>query len=139
MEFNRKNLRDLHRDIEEALRAVAREWSAKGHTINVEISAGRFSPTEYHTRVTFNAASASASVEDRARREFEEYAGAYGLKSSDFGVTFSEHYPEAEYTICGIKPRSHKYPILCRRSNGTVYKLPAHRVLEGLGRGTTAL
>ena len=129
MAFDRQNLRVIRADIEQALRAVEQK-----HGVSFTLGSIRFSPDSFRCRLEADAsAKAGLPAADRARKEFEEYAGAFFLKTDDFGKTFVGH-TGSRYTICGIKPSSYKYPILARSSRGTVYKFTAEQVLRGLGR-----
>ncbi len=60
---------------------------------------------------------------NEARREWELYCRNFGLKPEQFGKTFC--YDKKTYTIIGIKPNSHKYPVLAKSERGTSYKFPA--------------
>jgi hypothetical protein len=128
MTFDKTNLRKLSADIQSALDAVGKQ-----HGITIVLGGGRFSPTEYRAKVTAST-TAPANAVDRARKEFDEHCGAFFLRSGDFGASFTNPYGGGTFTVCGIKPRSFKHPILCRNSRGTVYKIPASQVLRGLGR-----
>ena len=126
MTFDRANLRVLNADIQAALTEVG-----KKHGITIALGTGRFSPNEYRSKIT---ATTSAPVDAavRARKEFEEYAGAFFLKPSDFGQTFV--VGGKQYTICGIKPKSRQYPVLGRNARGKVFKFAASDVLTWFGR-----
>jgi hypothetical protein len=63
------------------------------------------------------------SLTNRPRKEFEEYAGMFGVKADKFGTTFM--YRGKRYTVSGISPRSFKFPILATSYSGKVFKFPA--------------
>lgn len=124
--FDRANLRELNADIRSALATVAAK-----HGITITVEGGRFSPTEFRTKLVASTGG-TLSADDRARREFEKMAPLYGLLPDDFGVSFNTSH--GSMVICGIKPKSHKYPILGRSARGAIYKHTINQVLMGLGR-----
>lgn len=130
MTFDKTNLRRLSADLQAALDAVAKQ-----HGISIVLGSGRFSPTEYRAKITAST-TLPANAEDRARKEFEEHAGAFFLKPSDYGQTFV--IGGKQYTICGIKPKSRQYPVLGRNARGKVFKFAATDVLTWFGRKDAA-
>lgn len=129
-QFDRTNLRVLSADIQAALTEVG-----KKHGITVTVAVGRFSPTLYRTKIEATTGVAPAA-QDRAKRDFDVFCASIGLRPEDFGKTFVER--RTTYTIAGIKPRSHKYPVVCNNEKGAGFKFPVSRVLEGLGRDEEA-
>jgi hypothetical protein len=132
MKFDRTNLRQIRADILLALSKVEQT-----HGITITLGVGRFSPSEYRTKVT---CSTVATVDEatKARKEFEELAGAFHLRADDFGKTFKNPYGGPDVTIVAIKPRSTKYPIIVQTARGARYKFQVSHVLRGLGRTTEA-
>ena len=78
-----------------------------------------FTDTDFRGKLTVSCGSA----DDAAEREFKKYAFRFGLDGSEFGKTFK--HGRTSFTISGIKPKSHKYPILAKNARGTEYKFPA--------------
>ena len=126
-DINRTTCRLLTDRINEALESLGEEL---GLSIKVQ-GGGRFSPTN----VTFKV-EASVTGEDGEEdnstmaADFRKQAALYGLQASDLGRTFRQR--RSTFTIIGCKPRSYKYPILCRNQNGKVYKFPVDQVKRGL-------
>lgn len=58
--------------------------------------------------------------------EFKKGCWKFDLNKSDFGRKFESN--GEVFTICGLKPRSRKYPVLGKRADGKVFKFPAARV-----------
>ncbi|MBN2272139.1 MAG: hypothetical protein JXN61_16110 [Sedimentisphaerales bacterium] len=67
---------------------------------------------------------------------FRNNAKLFGLEPDDLGKEFT--FRGQSYTICGLKPKSRKYPVIARSDNGKDYKFPCRTVLEALGREVPA-
>jgi len=63
---------------------------------------------------------------------FRSSAKLFGLEPDDLGREFI--FQGQSYTICGLKPKSRKYPVIARSGNGKNYKFACRTVLEALGR-----
>jgi hypothetical protein len=63
---------------------------------------------------------------------FRDNAKLFGFEPDDLGRKFS--FQGQPYTICGLKPKSHKYPVIARSADGKNYKFPCRTVLSALGR-----
>jgi hypothetical protein len=63
---------------------------------------------------------------------FRVNAKLFGFEPDDLGREFS--FQGQPYTICGLKPKSCKYPVIARSDNGKNYKFPCRTVLSALGR-----
>lgn len=63
---------------------------------------------------------------DAGKSDFMKGCWKFDLNKSDFGRKFESN--GEVFTICGLKPRSRKYPILGKRADGKVFKFPANRV-----------
>ena len=67
---------------------------------------------------------------DLQQLDFERFAAGYGLEAEDFGRGFC--YAGRSFTICGVAPRSYKYPILAKNPRGKVFKFAPKMVKAGL-------
>jgi len=75
----------------------------------------------------------SGEVKTKEATDFERLAYLYGLEASDLGKTFSSN--GRTFTICGLAPKAHKFPILAKcADDGKTYKFPERSVLLSLGR-----
>ena len=63
---------------------------------------------------------------------FRRNAKLYGFEPADLGKEFI--FQGQHYTICGLKTKSRKYPVIARSCNGKDYKFACRNVLEALGR-----
>ncbi len=63
---------------------------------------------------------------------FRNNAKLFGFEPDDLGRKFV--FRRQSYTICGLKPKSSKYPVIAQSDNGKSYKFPCRAVLSALGR-----
>ena len=63
---------------------------------------------------------------------FKDNASLFGFEASDLGRGFI--FQGKPYTVCGLSPKSRKYPVIARSANGKKYKFPCKTVLRALGR-----
>ena len=106
---------------------AALEDVAKRHGLTLKKGGGQYDPIEgtFTPKFTFICA-----TEDGIPSDFSSNAPLYGLTDADYGRIFSTHH--GQFTICGIAPRSRKYPILAKCSNsGKTYKFAASDVSGG--------
>jgi hypothetical protein len=133
--FDGAACRAVSAKIEAALAPLAKELG-----LVITTKGGSYSPEAYTLKVECATVSADGEVQTKESLDFKAYAFRYGLDADDLGATFKRGGDT--YTIVGAKPRSRKYPILCRKANGKTYKLPADTVLLHLkaskGKGVKA-
>jgi len=67
---------------------------------------------------------------------FRRSAKLFGFESADLGKEFA--YRGQTNTICGLRPKSRKYPVIGRSANSKDYKFACRTVLEALGREVPA-
>ena len=63
---------------------------------------------------------------------FKRNAKLFDFEPDDLGKEFAFH--GRAYTICGLRPKSRKYPVIARDGNGKDYKFDCRTVLEALDR-----
>jgi hypothetical protein len=119
--FSAAACRNVSARIEDALAPLAKELG-----IVITTKGGSYSPEAYVLKVECATVSEDGQVQSKEALDFKAYAFRYGLDADDLNTTFKRG--GETYTIVGCKPRSRKYPILCRAENGKVYKLPADTV-----------
>lgn len=127
MQFTRPECGRVRSEIQKALNEVGNKLG-----INISLGNGRFSSESFGMKLECTLGTENlASLQDQAKKQFGLYAKSFGLKASDFGRSFSD-FRGKRWEIVGIKPQSHRYPILCKNLNGKTYKLPLDEVVEGL-------
>lgn len=112
--ITRNDVRALRADIDAALAKVLEK-----HGLTHELGRITFSDSDFRGQLRV----AVGSADDAAEREFRKYAYKFGLTGNEFGKTFTNG--KTKFTITGLKPRSHTYPILATNARGTTYKFPA--------------
>lgn len=104
----------------------------KKHGVSFSRGNGKYSDTDCYMKVTFTDNDINGDVKTPEATAFENYADHYGLQKSDLNKTFTQR--GETFKIVGLKTRSHKYPILCKKvSNGKGYKFPSEDVVRLLG------
>lgn len=63
---------------------------------------------------------------------FKRNAKNFGFEPTDLGKEFI--LQGKTFIICGLKPKSWKYPVIARSGNGESYKFPCSSVLDAIGR-----
>jgi hypothetical protein len=129
-QIDRNAIRTINAEALPALEEIAKQF---GLTLKQE--GGRFDPTAgtFTMKVTFVCQTADGIPADWSR-----YAPTFGLAVEDFGKTFRD-FSGKPFTVCGIKPRSSKYPVLAKNGAGKVYKFPATQVKAMLAMSVKAL
>ncbi len=118
IEFTRKNLKDIREDIKDALKAVETKYG-------IVIKQGNISFADNSFKMKLEAFVGESDA-DAGKIVWDSWCFKYGLKSEDFGKTFKSN--GTEFTVCGMKPKSTKYPVLAQNAAGTVYKFSAQVV-----------
>lgn len=116
---------------DEAARVLSEHFA--GRDVTVEYKSGKYGTGYAVLSFTFSRTDEDGEALTPAREDFERLAFMYdGLKPEDFGRVF---YNRGQaFTICGLKPRSPKYPILAKNEAGQTYKFPADLVVRALLR-----
>lgn len=127
--FDSRNVTSVLKDCEEALQAVADRYG-----LRIERKHCSYHSTEIPVafKLTVPETTEDGRELDAGERDFRRCAPSLGLKPDDYGKTFTSG--TRTFTICGVKPRASKYPILGKGPQGGVYKFELETVLRGLGR-----
>lgn len=110
-QFTSSNIDPVQRDIEAALKAVEEK-----HGVTIGFGRITYDNAKYSSKFTVSVGDADQA----AKTEFDRYCFRFNVKPEAFGTSFRAH--GEEFTICGIKPKARKMPILARNAAGTVYK-----------------
>ena len=113
--LNKNQFAEFRKESEKALQELAEKY-------NVNIIAGKIKYTEDSFNLDLQVAKKEIDGKSFEQSEFEKNCFMYGLSPKDYKKEIS--YGGNSYTITGFKPRSTKYPILAKRDDGKVYKLP---------------
>jgi len=122
-EINRETLRTLRREIDEALRPIAKQYN-----ISLACGNGAYGGANGHLKVEVAIKSADGSVLNKEAQAFKTLAPQYGLQASDLGTNFTSR--GKTFKIVGLKPQSYKYPILAEEVTGLhrTFKFPSEHV-----------
>ena len=127
-EFNKSNCGVISKDILAAIQEVAAK-----HGINIRTGNGSFRDNNFTLKLEMATISEGGEIQTKAMQDFKDVCRRYGLVEEDLGRTFKCESTGKTYTIVGAKPRSYKYPILCKEhGTGKLFKLPVARVQRGL-------
>jgi len=126
--FDRRTVRTILAEVEEALRPVAEKHGIRLERKHCTYHADEL-PVAYKFLITELDQEGNEMSSDA--KEFVRQAEFHGLKPSDLnkGVTVRGE----KYRIVGLRPRSRKYPILMEQvRTGKIYKFSAKSVAFGL-------
>lgn len=118
--FNRKNIRQINNELEAALKQVAEKYG-----LEVKLGNTRFTGDNFSTKVQVATVGQDGIAMSKEATDFNRYKTILGI-NMDLGQEFERS--GKTYTIVGLKPRSKKYPILAKCSDGKTYKLPVDLV-----------
>jgi hypothetical protein len=118
-------IRKIQLEVGEAVALVLNK-----HGYRTEKSGATYEPdgSRFNLRIAVVRIGAETDV---ARREWEDSCWLHGLKPEHFGATVRVNGMTG--TICGIKSRAQKFPILVKAPNGKTYKVAAEDVALRLG------
>ncbi len=119
-QFNKSACNTVADEAMAALQEVATR-----HGLTLKREGGRFDTGSFTLKTTFVCTTEGGIPADWARN-----AKLLGLEPSDFGKSFVSR--GQTYTICGVKIRARKYPVLAKKADGGIYKFPEATVKAGL-------
>ena len=118
--FNRQNIRQINSELEAALKQVAEKYG-----LEVKLGNTRFSVDNFTTKVQVATVGEGGITMSKEATDFNRYKTILGI-NMELGQEFQRS--GKTFTIVGLKPRSKKYPILAKCSDGKTYKLPVDLV-----------
>jgi hypothetical protein len=126
--ISRQTLRVIEHDILSALTEV----EAK-HNVKIKFTGGSFDRAGRFANMKLEivAVGTDGNVESKEAATYKQLCGAYNLQPEWLGKTFK--FRGHTYTVTGLNPRSHKYPVLVQRADGKLFKHTASIVAHGFG------
>lgn len=118
--FNRQNIRQINSELEAALKQVAEKYG-----LEVKLGNTRFTGDNFSTKVQVATVAEGGITMSKEATDFNRYKTILGI-NMELGQEFQRS--GKTFTIVGLKPRSKKYPILAKCSDGKTYKLPVDLV-----------
>lgn len=95
-------------DITDALKEVGAKYGLSFRATNIS-----YTSTNATIKLEASCLTPSGEVIFKEAEDFKKMAELYGLKPEDLGKTF-EYIDGINYQIVGLKPKSRRYPILCK-------------------------
>ena len=125
--LDRPTVKHIKKRLETAVKPLAEELG-----LAIEIGSCTFSASNcrFHLKVSVLDCDGKAITEES--ESFRSNAKLFGLEPDDLGKEFV--FRGQSYNICGLKPKSRKYPVIARSNNGKDYKFACRTVLLALGR-----
>lgn len=128
--FDRKNVEEVLDACKEALELVAEEY---GVLLQRKHCTYQYNEVPIAFKLIIPERAEDGEAIDPKETEFRKYAGRFGLDPNFYGETFKTY--SGSFEVCGIKPKSRKYPVLGKNLiNGKVFKFQAQVVLDGIGQ-----
>ena len=97
--------------------------------LDIAVGEPRWNDREVTVRVKVTIADQSEYL-DAKKAEWDAHCEYFGFSSEDFGRKFQ--FGAKMYTICGIKPRNYKLPIIAKDVRGKLYKWSPSHIKEKL-------
>ena len=126
------NLREKCKQLRAALDAALVQVSKNvGLNVTVEGSMS-YDPSAGTVKVKLLAVAPNENgeIESVEAKDFKSACWQYGLRPDDLGKTF--RFRNETYTLIGAKPRSSRFPLLGKRSDGKVFKFAVEDIARQL-------
>lgn len=124
-QWNSKLCNLVSKEIAESLSEIEEKYG-----VVITAKGGSYSHSAYTMKLEVATTSSDGEANTKEASDFKMYALAYGFKQ--------EHLNEevivngSKVIIKGLKPRSHKYPVIGEKNNGERYKYTAETIKNAL-------
>ena len=125
--LDRPTVKYIRKRLEAAVKPLAEELG-----VAIDLGNCTFKTSNCKFQLKFAVLDPDGEAITEESESFRSSAKLFGLEPDDLGKEFT--YRRQSYTICGLKPKSRKYPVIARSDNGKDYKFACRVVLEALGR-----
>lgn len=122
-QLDKESLTHIRDQINTALELVAEDLG-----IDISLGSCRYTTKNATLKLEIATLGDDGAIQNKEAEDFKIFAPRYGLSASDLGKTFESS--GTTYEVCGLKPRSRKYPILAKRADGRMFKFAARYVKE---------
>ena len=116
--LDKQTLKVIREKMNEAL-AVLEEIGIHTNVTNIS-----YQDQNATVKVEISVMGENGEIVSKEALDYERYRDMYELP--ELGTTFQNR--GQTYTITGLKPRSHKYPVLAERADGKTFKFPRSAV-----------
>ena len=114
--FDRSTVRQVNAEIAKALEKVSAKYG-----VEINLKSTRFSDSNYSTKIEVATIGTGGLTMTKEANDFNRYKAIKGMQ---FDLGFEFTHQGDSFTVIGFKPRSTKFPVLCKSSNGKTYKFP---------------
>ena len=125
--LDKPRLKYIRKRMESALKSLAQELG-----VTIDVCNCTFQQSNCRFQVKLAVLDSAGKPMTEEINLFRESAKIYGFEPDDMGREFI--YRGKAYAICGLNPKSRKYPVIAKAVNGKAYKFPCEIVLKALGR-----
>ena len=122
MSFNSQNLKALRSDLEKAFEIIG-----KKHNMALKVGAMSYRATSMACKIEGLMSQDGGELTNPELAGWEAHCFRKGFKQEDFGRKF-KGYNGTVYTVAGIRPRNHKYPIIGSNNAGQMFKFTSNQV-----------
>lgn len=121
--LTKNQVKDIHQECVAALQGVA-----KKHGVEIKSAGGSFGAFDATLKFTVvkSDSAAKAAMRERDEKEFKTLASLYNLPADSFGKTFVS--AGKSYTICGVRSRATRCPILTVNAEGKKFVWPVESI-----------
>jgi len=125
--LDRPTIKYIRKRLETAAKPLAEELG-----VAIDFGSCTFKPSNCRFQLKVSVLDADGKAITGESESFRSSARLFGLEPDDLGREFV--FRGQSYTVCGLKPKSRKYPVIARSGNGKDYKFDCQTVLGALGR-----
>lgn len=119
--LTKQNLAELRKAMQAAVDEVAERFGVK-----INVGSATFQPSNATFKLTVATETEDGEAMTKEAECFRMYAPLIGLKPDDLFRVFN--FRGDSYKLVGYAPKSRKFPILARRSDGRTFKFPEDSV-----------
>jgi len=113
-QFDKPTCRALGLEVEQAMAAIA-----KKHGLKASYGGGSFDPSKFTCRLVLELSGDNPNAEVVERAKFAQWCQSFGLTAADYGVTIQSNR-FGRLTLIGFEPGRPKFPVVCRKEDGSV-------------------
>ena len=126
-ELDRPTVKYIRKRLEAALTPLAEELG-----VAIDFGSCTFKTNNCRLQLRVSVLDPDGKAITEESESFRSSAKLFGLEPDDLGKEFT--FRSQLYTICGLKPKSRKYPVVARSDNDKDYKFGCRTILIALGR-----
>jgi hypothetical protein len=125
--LDRPTVKHITKRLETAVKPLAEELG-----VVIDIGSCTFNTSNCRFQLRASVLDCDGKAITEESESFKSNAKLFGFEPDDLGKEFA--FRGQSYNICGLKPKSRKYPVIARSDNAKDYKFTCRMVLSALGR-----